>query len=163
MREKNTDAYHLLKSYTNIQTQTAQGTNSMQTPLLESGHRHCWAYSLSHSIYELLRCFLSAAKVQVLYEKVFIAAKSPAATFRLPHASLPQAKPLPPLFCTRLMKMTKGQTNRKTDAIDKWLTNSAVDHVFKAVDTDAIGTWWVTNDGERLWLWLVQVFAFCLT
>lgn len=80
MRE-NSDTYYPLKlslsQHTNIQT--AQGTSSMQTPLLESGHRR-WAYSLSHSVYELLKCLLSAAKTEVLYEKVFIAAKSPAAT-----------------------------------------------------------------------------------
>lgn len=60
---------------------------------MELGHGR-WPHGLSHSVDELLRCLLSAAGAGVLYERVFIAAKSPAAA-RLAAPDL--ASPSPPL------------------------------------------------------------------
>lgn len=74
----------------------------------------------------IIELFALSSQGWVLYEKVFIATESPAATSGLPHASLPQARPLPPLFCTRLMKsLSEGET----DAVDHWLTISASDWI----------------------------------
>lgn len=98
--------------------------------LLESGHRR-WTHSLSQSAYKLLSFLLSAAKAEVLYEEVFIAAESPSATSELPHASLPQARPLSPLFYTRLMKsLLEWLTNRKTDRVHHWMAKWKMCHGF---------------------------------
>lgn len=66
-------------------------------------------HGLSHSVDELLRCLLSAAGAGVLYERVFIAAKSPAAT----RLAAPDLASPSPYSAMGLMKQADKQHKRR--------------------------------------------------